>query len=95
MLKQVTLDAASRAQQVNEGHFPSIDKVPATAITVTCSGLLRARSWICCVPESRKAKAVQRALEGEISTECPASIVRSHENTLIFLDRESAAMLSI
>jgi glucosamine-6-phosphate deaminase len=62
-------------------------------VTVTCSGLLRARAWVCCVPERRKAVAVHNALSKEISTACPASIVRLHQNTSVFLDAESASLL--
>ena len=93
-LKIVTLDERCRLQQVGEGHFKDLASVPAQAMTVTCSELLRARAWICCVPESRKAEAVCRALEGPISTACPASIVRTHPNAHVFLDAPSAARLS-
>jgi glucosamine-6-phosphate deaminase len=95
MLKCVTLDAACRSQQVNEGHFASMETVPAEAITVTCSGLLRAKAWISCVPETRKAMAVRNALEGTIGTACPASIARTHENVSVYLDTESASLLAL
>lgn len=94
MLKRVRLDDVCRQQQVNEGHFSSIAAVPEEAISVTCSGLLRARAWISCVPEGRKAAAVKGALEGPITTECPGSIARTHENVTIYLDTDSAALLN-
>lgn len=93
LLRRVTLDEACRRQQVGEGHFRTIEDVPAEALTVTCSGLLRARAWICCVPEQRKAQAVSRALLGDISTACPASIVRTHPDARVYLDAESASLL--
>jgi glucosamine-6-phosphate deaminase len=93
MLRRVTLDEACLRQQVGEGHFSTIENVPAEALTVTCSGLLRVHAWICCVPEQRKAQAVSRALLGEISTECPASIVRTHPDARVYLDAESASLL--
>jgi glucosamine-6-phosphate deaminase len=94
MLKVVTLDEACRRQQVGEGHFPHLDAVPRNAITVTCSGLFRAAAWICCVPEARKARAVRDALEGPISTACPASLVRRHPHATVFLDPDSASLLA-
>lgn len=93
VMRRVTLDEACRRQQVGEGHFSTLADVPAEALTVSCSGLLRARAWICCVPEQRKSQAVYRALFGEISTECPASIVRTHPNAKVYLDRDSASIL--
>ena len=92
-VKVVALDPASLQQQVGEGHFPDLASVPKTAVTVTCSGLLRAAAWICAVPERRKAVAVRRALLGPISTDCPASVVRRHPAAVVFLDAESASLL--
>lgn len=92
-LKVVTLEDACRRQQVGEGHFKTINDVPERALTITCPGLFRAATWICCVPEKRKADAVQKALEGPISTACPASITRTHPQAFVYLDQESASKL--
>jgi glucosamine-6-phosphate deaminase len=94
VIKPVVLDDASRRQQVGEGHFPNEQSVPRVAITVSCSGLMRATHWVCCVPDLRKAKAVKAALEGPLSVKCPASVVRKHPSASIFLDPESASLLS-
>ena len=93
MVKVVTLDETCRRQQVGEGHFKDLDIVPKQAITVTCSGLFRAKHWICAVPERRKAHAVRNALLGPISTSCPASLVRTHHSATVYLDQESASLL--
>jgi len=92
-IKRVTLDEACRRQQFNEGHFPTLEMVPKEAITLTCPALMRAETWICSVPDQRKAKAVQCALEGPISTACPASLVRTHGDAAVYLDQESASLL--
>jgi glucosamine-6-phosphate deaminase len=91
--KEVELDAACRAQQVGEGHFADLDAVPRTAITLTIPALLRAGRVLAIVPERRKAAAVQAALTGPISTDCPASILRRTPHAMLYLDRESAALL--
>jgi glucosamine-6-phosphate deaminase len=94
MVKRVVLDPDCRQQQVGEGHFENMDAVPREAITLTCPALFRARSWVCSVPEGRKAKAVRGALEGPISTTCPGSLVRTHPNATVYLDTESSALLA-
>jgi glucosamine-6-phosphate deaminase len=94
LVKVVTLDERCRRQQVGEGHFKDIASVPERALSVTCSQLLRAKAWISCVPEARKAEAVRNALQGPITTACPASIVRTHPDAHVFLDLESSALLS-
>jgi glucosamine-6-phosphate deaminase len=93
-MKVITLDDACRRQQAGEGHFPDVASVPAEAVTITCPGLFRAASWVCCVPELRKSEAVRNALEGPISEACPASLARTHANTFVYLDSESASRLS-
>lgn len=92
-VKVVELDLASRRQQVGEGHFASVDDVPARAITVTIPALLRARRVLAIVPESRKAMPVRAALEGPITTACPASVLRRCAHATLYLDAESAALL--
>jgi len=90
----VTLDEACRRQQVGEGWFATIDAVPQRAITMSIRQILSARAILAVVPESRKATAVRACLEGEVSPMAPASILRAHDDTMLFLDVESAALLS-
>jgi glucosamine-6-phosphate deaminase len=92
-VKRVILDEACRRQQAGEGHFKDADSVPREAVTMTCSALLQAEAWVCCVPEVRKAEAVRKALEGPVATSCPGSIVREHPNAAIYLDESSASLL--
>ena len=94
VVKRVALDEACRRQQVGEGHFPDLDRVPKEAITVTCSGLFRAHRWICCVPDRRKAAAVKGSLEGPLSPQCPGSLVNQHPAAALFLDTDSASLLT-
>jgi glucosamine-6-phosphate deaminase len=94
MVKIVALDEACRRQQAGEGHFSDLAAVPKEALTITCTGLFQAHSWICCVPEARKAQAVHNALEGPISKACPASLVRRHPNARVYLDTQSASQLA-
>jgi len=93
-VKIVALEAASRRQQVGEGHFPSFEDVPMRAITVTIPALLRAGTVLAIVPEARKARPVHDALHGPITTGCPASTLRRQANATLYLDPESAALLT-
>ncbi|HYL80261.1 MAG TPA: hypothetical protein VEU07_05580, partial [Candidatus Acidoferrum sp.] len=49
---------------------------------------------VCTVPDRRKARAVQACLEGEIGPMVPASILRSHPQCFLFLDRAATGELS-
>jgi len=90
----VTLDEICRRQQVGEGHFPDIDHVPKRAISLTIPALLKANHVLVLAPETRKANVVQAALEGPVSGNCPASILRTQKQVKLYLDRDSAALLS-
>jgi glucosamine-6-phosphate deaminase len=89
----VTLDETCRRQQVGEGWFASLDEVPRQAISMSIRQILKAHEIVCVVPDERKARAVKECLEGEISPAHPASILRTHPNTTIYLDTDSAAQL--
>jgi glucosamine-6-phosphate deaminase len=90
----VSLDEACRRQQVAEGWFETISNVPDRAISMSIRQILKAQEIICVVPDSRKAAAVQACIEGDIRPLAPASVLRSHPNTTIYLDRSSAGLLS-
>jgi glucosamine-6-phosphate deaminase len=92
-VKVIALDDASRRQQVGEGHFATIDDVPTHAITVTIPALLRAKRLLVIVPDARKAAPVQATLEQDISTACPATILRTQPQATLYLDAASAARL--
>ena len=90
----VTLDEACRKQQLGEGWFADLAEVPQQAISMSVHQILQAREIICCVSDARKAKAVAACLEGEIGPLAPASILRTHPNTTIYLDKSAAALLT-
>ena len=90
----VDLDEACRQQQVNEGWFSKLTDVPKKAISMSVRQILSSKEIIVVVPDTRKARAVKACLEGEISPMMPASILRNHPNATIYLDTDSAALLS-
>jgi glucosamine-6-phosphate deaminase len=90
----VKLDGACRRQQVGEGWFSSLDEVPEKAISMTIRQILKSKEIICIVPDARKAQAVRACFEGEISPMAPASVLRTHPRTTVYLDKDSSALLS-
>jgi glucosamine-6-phosphate deaminase len=94
-IKIVSLDEQCRQQQVNEGWFANVPEVPTRAITLTIPALLRVPRLIASVPGERKAQIVGRTLTEEISTRCPATILRNSSNATLYLDPASAAELPL
>ncbi|MCL6545702.1 MAG: glucosamine-6-phosphate deaminase [Bryobacteraceae bacterium] len=89
-VKLVELDEICRRQQVHDGLFARIEEVPRFALTLTLPAILRIPRIFAVVPGIRKREAVTAALLGPVSTECPASILRTHPDADLFLDRDSA-----
>lgn len=93
LVKVVELDRACRNQQLGEGWFKTFDEVPTHAFSLTIPAILNSKHISCVVPDERKAEAVFNTLNGPISTECPATILRRHKNTILYLDKFSASKI--
>jgi glucosamine-6-phosphate deaminase len=92
-VRRIELQPRSRRQQVNEGHFPDYAAVPGSAISLTIPALLSAETTIVSAPELRKAEAVRTALEAEVSTDCPATVLRRKPKAVLLLDPQSASLI--
>ncbi len=90
----VELDKACRKQQMGEGWFKTIEDVPRKAISMSIRQIMSAKTIICSVPDARKAQAVKNCLEGEVTNMHPASILQNHADCTVYLDPESASLLS-
>ena len=90
----VHLDEACRRQQMGEGWFATLDDVPRTALSMSVRQILKAEEIIAIVPDARKARAVAACFEGEICPDVPASILRTHPRCTVYLDDDSAALLT-
>lgn len=89
LVKVVKLDEYSRQQQVNDGCFEQIDSVPTHALSLTIPALTSATTMICTVPGPTKEVAVYKVLNDDITTDCPATILRKHENAHLIVDSEA------
>jgi glucosamine-6-phosphate deaminase len=88
-VKVVALTIMCREQQVLDGCFSSLDKVPLRAVTLTIPTLLAGAELFCCVPGPHKRAAVRYALLSPISGDCPATALRTHSACTLYLDQDS------
>jgi glucosamine-6-phosphate deaminase len=93
-VKVVQLDEVCRQQQVNDGAFQSLDEVPGDALSLTIPTLMARPKLFAIAPGPAKRSAIKNALEGPISTSCPASILRTHPDAHLFIDSDSAQLLN-
>lgn len=93
-VKPVEIDDTSRHQQVRDGAFDRFEDVPRIALTVTMSTIRACRVISLVVPGAQKAAAVAATLDGPVGTACPASVLRSHPDVVLFVDEAAAALVA-
>ncbi|RAP75969.1 glucosamine-6-phosphate deaminase [Paenibacillus montanisoli] len=91
----VELDEACKRQQVGEGWFAGLEDVPTHAITMSVRQILKSKVILSCVPHAVKAKAVRLTLASELTPNVPSTMLRTHSNWTLYLDRESAAQTEL
>ena len=93
-MKPVEIDDTSRHQQVRDGAFDRFEDVPRVALTVTMSTILACRVISLVVPGPQKAAAIAAMLDGPVTTACPASVLRGHPDSVLFIDHDAASGVS-
>lgn len=93
-VKVVDLDSVCRMQQVNDGCFARLEDVPEYAVTVTVSALMAAPYHFCVVPGHLKARAVYDTVYGAVCETCPATVLRQHDHSELYCDRDSGHLLN-
>ena len=92
-VKVVELEDRCRRQQVNDGCFEHIEDVPTHALSVTIPGLMQSKYMFCSVPAATKAEAVYHMINDNISTDCPATILKMHENARLYTDKHAGNLI--
>jgi glucosamine-6-phosphate deaminase len=84
----VPLDNSTRL--ANSHEFQNISKVPRIAITMGISTIMKAKKIILMAWGQIKAPVIQKAVEGHMTEQIPASLLQQH-NDCIFVTDETAA----
>lgn len=79
--------------QDNARFFNSIDEVPTHALTMGIGSIMRAKKVLIIALGENKAKAVQAMVEGEVTPNCPASILQLHPDVTVMVDKAAASLL--
>ena len=90
--RMVRLDHLTRHDASKD--FQSEDDVPYRAITMGVGSIFKARTVYLMAWGQHKARIIQQAIEGEISTSVPASFLQKHPNVKVVLDKSAAEELT-
>jgi glucosamine-6-phosphate deaminase len=90
--RSITLDHITR---IDAAHaFLGIDNVPRKAITMGIGTVRNAKRIVLLGWGINKAEILKKAIEGEISSNVPASYLQEHQNITFVLDKEASSELT-
>lgn len=87
------IDLAESTRKANSRFFESLGDVPAQAITMGIASIMDSKEIFLLVSGASKAKALASLINGEVSEQFPASVLKNHRNITIFADKEATAFL--
>lgn len=86
----IELDATT--QTVGQKYFTETTTI-TRGITLGLGHLMNAKKVILQANGVKKAEVVQKAVQGPVTPDMPASILQTHPNGFVFLDKEAASLL--
>jgi glucosamine-6-phosphate deaminase len=90
--RDITLDHITRVDAA--GSFKGLENVPRKAITMGIGTIRKAKRIVLMAWGQNKSEIVKETVEGEISSEVPATYLQEHPNTTFVLDKEAAQNLT-
>ncbi|WP_044632214.1 glucosamine-6-phosphate deaminase [Neotamlana sedimentorum] len=90
--RSITLDHITRVDAASA--FLGIDNVPRKAITMGIGTIKNAKRIVLLAWGNNKAEILQKAIEGEITPNIPATYLQEHNNTTFVLDSEASLELT-
>jgi len=88
----ITLDHITRVDASSD--FNGIDNVPKRAITMGVSTILKSKRNVLMAWGQNKADIVKRTIQGDISSDVPATFLQHHSNATFVLDQSAASELT-
>jgi glucosamine-6-phosphate deaminase len=80
---------AENTREANSRFFNSLEEVPTHAITMGIASILESKEILLLVSGEKKAEALLKFMNGEISEEFPASALKYHQNVTVIADNDA------
>lgn len=88
------VDLSANTIKDNSRFFSDISEVPTQAITMGIAEIMRAKKVVLLANGSAKAQAVYNTVRGAVTEDCPASILQTHPDCTVVVDKLAAALLN-
>ena len=77
----------------NSRFFKSIEEVPTHAVTMGIGSIMQAKRILIIAIGENKAKAIKQLIDGNVTPQCPASVLQFHTDVTLMLDKGAASLL--
>ncbi len=84
-----------RTRDDNARFFADVSEVPAHVVTQGIGTILDARHLVLVAVGESKAEPIARAVEGPLTSMCPASALQLHPHATVVIDERAAARLAL
>ncbi|MDE6767500.1 MAG: glucosamine-6-phosphate deaminase [Eubacterium sp.] len=85
-LKESTINDNSR-------FFNSIEEVPTHAVTMGIGSIMKAKRILIIATGENKANAIKQLIDGNVTPQCPASVLQFHTDVTLMLDKGAASKI--
>lgn len=82
-------------RRANAKYFSEEEPIPRHAITMGIGPIMRASKVLFIAHGKEKSSIVHQAFTGPVTTNCPGSLLQLHSDTVVLLDEEAAAELTL
>lgn len=90
--RMITLDYLTRSD--NAFAFNSMSEVPKKAVTMGVGTIMKAKRIVVLAWGYMKAEIIDKTIEGEMSSEVPATFLQEHEDVSFIIDDAAASALT-
>jgi len=88
------VNLTTKTIRANSRFFNNAQEVPKQAITMGIGTIMRAKKIILLANGKRKTKAIERTINGPITTKVPATVLQLHNDVTIIVDQEAASQFA-
>lgn len=77
----------------NSRFFSSVEDVPTRAVTMGIGSIMQAKRILIIAIGKNKAKAIKQLIDGNVTPQCPASVLQFHTDVTLMLDKGAASLI--
>ena len=77
----------------NKRYFEKVEDVPTHALSMGIGSIMKSKKIILMAFGEVKAEAVKAMIDGEVTTDLPASVLQNHDDVVVIVDEAAASKL--